>query len=617
MIPTSQEMLRRRLAEQLRKAAPEPLTPQPDYSHIDLLSLPTDEVFVSEAYRRILGRPPDLDGFQHFMRALQSISREAVITALQQAAASRPGTARKAAAADDPPAAVDLTPLTDIEAPEDFIRECYRRILRREPDSAGLRHYWRLLWLGVPKTQVMGILAASSEGRARHLTFLYQGNPLSKARLSLSKRLQLLVLKLTGVWQLEEGVAALRTQTQALQRRHEALHEHIQQLATRLADAQTATVQLFEIHRQIKDAGTQHLLEGIQELRREMAQAHAANAQGLAAAQQQLLAASAKLLEEVSLLHGAAPDSGASGFKNVLDKLDAVAEDIRIRQDGIAARQDAIVAGQSRATETLLLKVRPPVLAGKDLHLVRVGEFMLAIPLKDLSLAGRYAYWGAVDQGLSRCITATLQPGMIFADIGANVGLHTLEAARAVGPTGKVYSFEPTPRTLAALRQNLELNEITGVEVFPAAVLDKGGEAALYLNESLSAWNTVFPDNETTESVRVPAVTLDEALRGRERVDVVKIDVEGAEPLVLRGMTNILRENPGITLIIEFSASHLERAGIQPRDYLQQLRDLGFRIRRIDDFTGDLLEAQDEDLLAAASSNLHLKRENHHDVGIS
>jgi FkbM family methyltransferase len=552
----------------------------------------------------------------------------------------------------------------------------------------------------------MGILAASAEGRARRMTFTWQGSPLPEARLGLTKRLQLLFRNLTGKSQVEGSMAFLQMM------RHDELRQEIQQLSTRLSEAQAATRQILQTAREAQSradgdtahlresirqvvcevaqarreatAGAQRLHESIGELAAEVAQAqgdssadarrleasvrdvatevtrgqgalsadarrleasvqdvatevtrahdsmtmdvqrlhqaiqavgnevaeaHSASMEGLAGVQQSSLATQVRLVEEISR---ESAEFGLGAMGAALEKLDAIGKDIRIRQEGLAAQQEALTTEHHRATDTLMRMLRPPVLAGKDEYVVRVGDFMLAIPLQDVALAARYAYWGAIDQGLSRCLTAILRPGMIFVDIGANVGLHTLEAARAVGRTGKVYSFEPTPRTVKVLRQNLDLNGISEVEVFPAAVMDRSGEAPFYLNSSSSSLNTLFPDDKTTESVRVAAVTLDEALQGRERVDVIKIDVEGAEPLVLRGMTDILRKNPRLTIIMEFAAAHLDRAGIPPLDHLRSLRDLGFRIRRIDDFTGDLLEWHDQELLAAESSNLHLEREHGH-----
>jgi hypothetical protein len=106
----------------------------------------------------------------------------------------------------------------------------------------------------------------------------------------------------------------------------------------------------------------------------------------------------------------------------------------------------------------------------------------------------------------------------------------------------------------------------------------------------------------------VNAVTLDDALPSHERVDVVKIDAEGAEPFILRGMKKIFARNPSLIVLLEFAPALLTRAGIAPPAFLETLRNMGFEIQQVDDFTGALSPLTNEQLLASESSNLHLQR---------
>ena len=158
----TRQMLRSRLAEQL---AISPKAPQghPDRSHVDLLSVAGDDAFVAEAYHRILGRQPDLDGLLHFLGVLKNHPRQIVIDAL--AAAGNRGAVK----APEPPASGDLTGLDAIDNITEFVKEAYRRILQRESDREGLAHYRALLQCGVDRVQVLAILAASPEGRAANV----------------------------------------------------------------------------------------------------------------------------------------------------------------------------------------------------------------------------------------------------------------------------------------------------------------------------------------------------------------------------------------------------------------------------------------------------------------
>jgi FkbM family methyltransferase len=202
-----------------------------------------------------------------------------------------------------------------------------------------------------------------------------------------------------------------------------------------------------------------------------------------------------------------------------------------------------------------------------------------------------------------------VRPGMVVVDVGANVGLYTLHAARLVGSGGKVHSFEPTPETFQVLKDNVQVNgflEGGTVALHQAAVTDRTGAAELRIFRDNCGQNTLFFEPQGAERVEVSTVSLDEALAAEPRVDVIKIDAEGAEPLVLRGMRGILHKNAGIRILIEFAPVHLRRAGVAPRDFLDEIEALGLDVRRIEDETGELLEVSAGKLADAFSVNLEL-----------
>lgn len=157
-----------------------------------------------------------------------------------------------------------------------------------------------------------------------------------------------------------------------------------------------------------------------------------------------------------------------------------------------------------------------------------------------------HGWWlGSFEHKKQTRIASALKPGSIFYDIGANAGFYSLLAASLVSP-GKVYAFEPLPRNVSYLRRHLELNETSNVEVLDLAVSDRTGtaffeEAACRLMGHLA--------QEGTLSVRT--ATLD-SLLFEEKISpptVVKIDIEGAELLALRGASEcIQRYRPVIFL---------------------------------------------------------------------
>lgn len=161
-------------------------------------------------------------------------------------------------------------------------------------------------------------------------------------------------------------------------------------------------------------------------------------------------------------------------------------------------------------------------------------------------------------------VAAGLRPGGTFVDVGANAGYFSLLAAALVGPSGRVAAFEPNPATAALLRAHAERNGSGGtVSVEPVALMDEDGEMELYLSTSRhnDGLSTFFPSEEALRRgdldraavVRVPARRYDAwaAEANFPAPDVVKIDVEGAEEEVLRGMAGTLEASPPPRIVCE------------------------------------------------------------------
>ena len=193
-----------------------------------------------------------------------------------------------------------------------------------------------------------------------------------------------------------------------------------------------------------------------------------------------------------------------------------------------------------------------------------------------------------------------LQPGMVFVDIGANIGFFTLLAARAVGNTGKVYAFEPGEEHFILLEKNAQKNEYTNIITVKKAASDSIGTASFYLqNDNLCA-HSLLPDESSTE-VTVETTTLDEYFKTNNKVDVIKVDVEGAEPKVMAGMKQVIAANHKMALLTEFFPDALRESGIDPRSYLQDIIDLGFMLYRVDEDLQKNLSRITVDMLPAIS----------------
>ncbi|RDI58548.1 FkbM family methyltransferase [Microvirga subterranea] len=215
---------------------------------------------------------------------------------------------------------------------------------------------------------------------------------------------------------------------------------------------------------------------------------------------------------------------------------------------------------------------------------------------------------GELEPGTRKLIQRLLVPGDVFVDVGANVGLHILAAARAMNGRGKIIAFEPFEPTKILLEKTIFMNGFSAVaSVHHAAVSDQKGSRELFLGETSghhSLFGPVSPSKSTLRTVTVPTVRLTDVIGKNEVVTMLKIDVEGAELDVLEGSKPIIENNPNIGLIVEFGNSHLRRRGHRSRDWLRAFTDLGLSYRAINEQTGELQRWSVEQLEATDSVNL-------------
>jgi len=172
-----------------------------------------------------------------------------------------------------------------------------------------------------------------------------------------------------------------------------------------------------------------------------------------------------------------------------------------------------------------------------------------------------------------------LPPGKVFVDVGANFGVYTLVASKLVGETGKVLAFEPSAESFAILRQNIELNHLSNVRAFRVALAQTRSQAWLnYGWDPVCNWMSKDRDPlRGNEGEEVQTDTLDQLLEenGVTRVDAIKIDVEGAEELVLRGAIRCLTAQSPI-VIFEFNPESAALQGLSPWGARDLLEGLGY-----------------------------------------
>jgi FkbM family methyltransferase len=201
----------------------------------------------------------------------------------------------------------------------------------------------------------------------------------------------------------------------------------------------------------------------------------------------------------------------------------------------------------------------------------------------DLSLMPELITEGSYDAPFTAFLRRTLAAADVFVDVGANIGLFTVLAALQAG-SGRIVSYEPVPALIELLRDNIQLNWVQDrVTVRPVAVADRAGRRSFAYDPRMQLLGGLTPTGEHV----VEVVTLDDDLKDIERVNLVKIDAEGAEAEVLAGMRSLLDQSrvERVACEVRFDAfERMGRAGDWPRlvQALQRLEEHGWTFALID-----------------------------------
>jgi FkbM family methyltransferase len=170
-------------------------------------------------------------------------------------------------------------------------------------------------------------------------------------------------------------------------------------------------------------------------------------------------------------------------------------------------------------------------------------------------------------------ITQAIKPGDVFVDAGANVGIFTTLAAKLVGSTGRVFSFEPDPFNQKILRTNVEKNGFwKWVHIHNAAAGAKQGRKFLYQSINNTGDHRTWNDGkEERPTASVEVQSIDDVMESFNRIDVLKVDVQGDEMNVLRGAEQVIDRSLGMFLSIEYWPYGLTQNGSSPVEFADWL----------------------------------------------
>ncbi len=195
-----------------------------------------------------------------------------------------------------------------------------------------------------------------------------------------------------------------------------------------------------------------------------------------------------------------------------------------------------------------------------------VGSYVRAYDL--------YKSW--TDRGPVAFLSRLVRPGDVVVDVGANVGFYTTRMARLVGARGRVIAYEPSGWAVGALRRRVGEQRLRNVEIRPFAVSDAPGDVSLFPGLFPSD-SRVYQHPGADLPTRVPAVRLDIDLADEPAIRLLKIDVQGAEVQVARGLVGLLDRGAVSCVLLEYWPAGMRANGTDPLELLRILEGASLR----------------------------------------
>ena len=209
-----------------------------------------------------------------------------------------------------------------------------------------------------------------------------------------------------------------------------------------------------------------------------------------------------------------------------------------------------------------------------------LGKYIMFVEPEDCGITPHLALNGCWEPWITLALARLVRPSWRCVDIGANVGYYTLLLADAVGAEGRVLAVEPNPTVARWLALNVEVNGFSGSVDIERCVAAEDNRESIDLFVERSR-----PGSATTGAIRDPLAerisvrssSLDEMTSNWPRVDLVKIDAEGAEPSIWKGMRHTLARNRDLIILMEFTPSRYS----DPKSFLGEIESAGFCVRQL------------------------------------
>lgn len=238
---------------------------------------------------------------------------------------------------------------------------------------------------------------------------------------------------------------------------------------------------------------------------------------------------------------------------------------------------------------------------GNQTALCRVlGKYLMYVDSADYGITPHLCFNGYWESWITIALARAIKPGWRTIDIGANHGYYTLIMADAVGPEGVVLAAEPNPRLAELVKRNIDVNGFPrSTTLLTKAISETSASNVRFVipegNRSMNG-TLCAAAGEGDMVFEVETITLDDVIADWPRVDFIKIDAEGAEEAIWRGMQRTLEQNREVIIVMEVNSVKYS----DPRRFIRQILEAGFTLRYID-FDSELKEVAEDELVSNPS----------------
>jgi len=289
---------------------------------------------------------------------------------------------------------------------------------------------------------------------------------------------------------------------------------------------------------------------------------------------------------------------------NTLEEVNRRLQRVEVLLARLGQQIEALTKSRQQLVQDVLFSQSAYLGDHRALTYLRSGQKMF-VDTRCIDVGSHLLLGGTWEPNYAAAFARLLKPGQIVLDIGANHGFYALLAAGHVAPTGHVYAFEPNPRLSSLIKDSILVNGLASlITLVEKAVTNQEGAMLLVFQDRHSAGGhlqadspqSAAPSEQSDLTCSVEGVVLDRHFPDL-RVDVVKMDIEGAEGGALTGMVALIERSPEIKIMMEFSPKLMSRFSQNAEYVTEFLRSRGFACWLIS-ADGSLVRAQWPALLA-------------------